>query len=67
MALGFGNKPQAPVKKPDTFKAYTLRRRGAAWVVATVLCEETDVVDETAPDDRQAGLSRIEDELRRLQ
>lgn len=58
----------ASAKRPEMFKAYTLRRKtGGGWVVATVLAQETDIVDETSPDDRQAGLSRIEDELRRLE
>lgn len=58
----------APVKPVRQFKAYTLQRRpGGGWVMVTVLAQDTDVVDESEIDSRQAQFTRIEDELRRLE
>ncbi len=56
-----------PVRKPRQIKAYTLERRGGGWVMLTLLANETDVVGESELDSRQAGFTRIEDELRRLE
>jgi hypothetical protein len=53
--------------KPRQVKAYTLERRGGGWVMLTLLASETDVVGESELDSRQAGFTRIEDELRRLE
>ena len=57
----------APAKKPQSIKAYTIQRRGGGWVLLTLLAEDLDVVGESELDSRQACLTRLEDELRRLE
>lgn len=64
MALG---KPIQAVRKPKPIKAYTIQRRGGGWVMLTLLAEDTDIVDESQLDSRQACFTRLEDELRRLE
>jgi len=58
----------APAKHQDQFKAYTLKRTpGGGWRMVTCLVSDLDVIDESFTDTRDAMMTRIEDQLRRLE
>ena len=53
--------------KPKPVKCYTAARRGGGWVMLTLLADESCVVDESELDSREAIMTRMEQEVRRME